>query len=406
MSSQLLFSKPPYPVSPEGALSSFKIDVSDGDLQSLKTLLKLLPIPRPNWENGHTDRRFGTPRDWLVEAVDYWQNTYDWRKQEDVLNSIPQFNVEVEDDDGQKYTVHFAALFSENKDAVPIHFSHGWPGSFIEFVPMMLHLREKYASAPETLPYHIIVPSLIGFGFSSPPPLNKDWLISDTARVLHKAMLALGFGERGYVTQGGDLGGPIAETLAAVYEPVKATHLNVYFKGLSPAAGDGLGDILKSEHLQNVQKFWATGMAYANLQGTRPSTAGLAIGNSPVSLLAWIGEKMIEWADPATTPSLDTILNNVSIYWFSGSYPTSIWCYRAMLAADGSTGIAQLTNGKPRAQSWFPKEIVAPPKDLIKADPTVTHFYAHEKGGHFAALECPEDLWADVEDFVSKVWKD
>lgn len=78
MSSQLLFSKPPYPVSPEGALSSFKIDVSDGDLQSLKTLLKLLPIPRPNWENGHTDRRFGTPRDWLVEAVDYWQNTYDW----------------------------------------------------------------------------------------------------------------------------------------------------------------------------------------------------------------------------------------------------------------------------------------------------------------------------------------
>lgn len=73
-----LFARPPFPVSPDGALSQFKIDVPDDEVQKLKTLLKLLPIPRPNWENGHNDRTFGTPRDWLVESVDYWQNKYDW----------------------------------------------------------------------------------------------------------------------------------------------------------------------------------------------------------------------------------------------------------------------------------------------------------------------------------------
>lgn len=92
-------------------------------------------------------------------------------------------------------------------------------------MPILLKLREKYASAPEKLPYHVVVPSLVGFGFSSPPPLDKDFTILDIARIFNKMMVALGFGERGYITQGGDLGGPIAETLAALYDPVKGQSL-------------------------------------------------------------------------------------------------------------------------------------------------------------------------------------
>ncbi|KAB2579075.1 Alpha/beta hydrolase fold-1 [Lasiodiplodia theobromae] len=396
-----LFARPPFPVSPNGALSQFKIDVSEDEVQKLKTLLKLLPIPRPNWENGHNDQTFGTPRDWLVESVNYWQNKYDWRKQEEILNSIPQFKVEVQDDDGQQYSVHFAALFSENKDAIPIHLSHGWPGSFIEFLPILLKLKEKYASAPEKLPYHVIVPSIIGFGFSSPPPLNKGFTIRDNCRIFHKAMVALGFGDRGYITQGGDLGGPIAETLAAVYEPVKAAHVNIYYvrsEGGAPGS-------LEQEAFERQQAFMRTGMAYGLLHATRPSTAGLTIGNSPISLLAWIGEKMLEWSDPAHVPSLDTILTNVAIYWFTGTFPTSIWCYRPLLSGTAEATGEAITNGKPKGFSWFPHEIAALSKDFIRTDKHLTHIYENDEGGHFAALEVPDLLWADIEDFVSKVWK-
>ncbi|KKY22966.1 putative alpha beta hydrolase fold-1 [Diplodia seriata] len=367
--SPLLFGQPPFPISPDGALSQFKIDVPDDEVQKLKTLLEVLPIPRPNWENGHKDQSCGIPRDWLVESVDYWQNKY---------NCIPQFKVEVQDDDGQKYSVHFAALFSENKDAIPIHLSHGWPGSFIEFMPILLKLKEQYASSPEKLPYHVIVPSIIGFGFSSPPPLDKDFIIKDNCRLFHKAMLALGFGKRGYITQGGDLGGPIAETLAAVYEPAKAAHLNIYFIPSTAASGEP-ADPLEKKAIEKGKKFLQTGMA--------------------------IGEKMLEWPDPAHVPSLDTILTNVSIYWFTGTFPTSIWCYRALLSGAPETAYEPITNGKPKGLSWFPYEIGAVPKEFIRNDKNITHFYEHHEGGHFAALEVPDLLWADFEDFIAKVWK-
>lgn len=121
------------------------------------------------------------------------------------------------------FTSHMAGLVRPIPRAAWIS-AHASPGSFIEFLPILLKLKEKYASAPEKLPYHVIVPSIIGFGFSSPPPLNKGFTIRDNCRVFHKAMVALGFGDRGYITQGGDLGGPIAETLAAVYEPVKGQY--------------------------------------------------------------------------------------------------------------------------------------------------------------------------------------
>ncbi|KAH7020680.1 Alpha/Beta hydrolase protein, partial [Macrophomina phaseolina] len=155
---------------------------------------------------------------------------------------------------------------------------------------------------------------------------------------------------------------------------------------------------LDKQAAERAEKFRAVGMSYAMLHATKPSTAGFSVGSSPTSLLAWIGEKMIDWSDPETKPSLDTILTNVSIYWFTGTYPTSLWPYR-------SVGIPGTPNGKPKAVSWFPREIITLPRAVIKEDPGVTHFYAHEKGGHFAALEVPELLWADLEDFVAKVWK-
>lgn len=127
------------------------------------------------------------------------------------------------DDDGRTYTIHFAALFSTNPSAIPIAFFHGWPGSFLEFLPMLELFKKKYPT-PDQLPYHVIVPSLPGFAFSDRQPKDKDWTGHDSARVLHKLLEGLGFGETGYVAQGGDVGSYISRSLAARFDACKAMH--------------------------------------------------------------------------------------------------------------------------------------------------------------------------------------
>lgn len=117
--------------------------------------------------------------------------------------------------------IHFAGLFSERADAIPILLLHGWPGNFLEFLPILSILKSQYS--PSTLPYHFIIPSLPGYAFSSPPPLNRDFRIEDVSRVMNQLMLDLGFGT-GYVVQGGDVGSKVARVLAAEHASCHAVH--------------------------------------------------------------------------------------------------------------------------------------------------------------------------------------
>lgn len=113
------------------------------------------------------------------------------------------------------------ALFSQRTDAVPLLMLHGWPGNFMEFLTIFEMLKEKYSQ--ETLPYHVVVPSLPGYAFSSPPPHHRDFQLQDVAGVLHSLMLELGFGD-GFVVQGGDIGSKVCRVMAATYDTVKAAH--------------------------------------------------------------------------------------------------------------------------------------------------------------------------------------
>jgi pimeloyl-ACP methyl ester carboxylesterase len=203
--------------------------------------------------------------------------------------------ISLDDDDGTSYNIRFNALFSAHSKAIPIVFLHGWPGSAVEFLPMMELIRKQY-SAADNMPYHILVPDLIGFGFSSRPPIDKDFSYEDNARILVKMMHCLGFTAQngGYVTQGGDLGGAIAPKMA-VLDPgsCRLTHVNMLL--MPPPDGVEVDKDIKSgkysrEEIESLHKgmaFQATGSAYAAVQGTRPATCGLAIGSSPVALLAW-----------------------------------------------------------------------------------------------------------------------
>lgn len=199
----------------------FSVSFPDADITALKKLVELTPRGIPTWESthGNIDRRFGLTLDWINQATTAWLEDFSWRSQEEHINTFPNFEVQLHDAQCGDFTIHFAALFSRKADAVPVLMMHGWPGSFLEFLPLLSLLREKYS--PDTLPYHIIVPSLPGYCFSSGPPPEVNFILADCARIMNQLMLSLGFTR--YVAQGGDIGSLVAGELVA-YDECIAMH--------------------------------------------------------------------------------------------------------------------------------------------------------------------------------------
>lgn len=202
----------------------FQLHVPDSDLADFKTLLKLSPVAPATYENSTSTREagkdYGVTRDWLIAAKETWLSNFDWRAHEARVNSFPNFKLPIKDGDDE-LSIHFTALFSQKKDATPVIFMHGWPGCFLEFLPMLELLRTKYT--PETLPFHAIVPSLPGYGLSSGPPTTRDFNSANAAGVLNTLMVQLGFGS-GYIAQGGDVGYFLARRMSAAHDECKALH--------------------------------------------------------------------------------------------------------------------------------------------------------------------------------------
>jgi microsomal epoxide hydrolase len=201
--------------SPPSSAKPFTLHVSDQDVSECRQLLQLSKLGPTTYENTQTEKNFGVTKEWLSNAKDYWLNTYDWRAQEKHINSFENFKMKIDEID-----LHFVALFSEKKDAIPIVFMHGWPGSFIEFLPMMDIIRKQYEK--KDLPYHIIVPSLPGYTLSAPLPTDKNWTMEASSVIIHKLMTNLGFGK--YLAQGGDVGSFEARLLAMNYDECVGLH--------------------------------------------------------------------------------------------------------------------------------------------------------------------------------------
>ncbi|KAL8688810.1 MAG: hypothetical protein Q9218_005375, partial [Villophora microphyllina] len=313
-----------------------------------------------------------------------WLHDFDWRKHEAHINSYPQFTTTVTDDDGKDYRIHFAALFSRNKDAIPLMCLHGWPGSFLEFLPIMSLLKEKYS--PDTLPYHIIVPSLPGYAFSSPPPLDRDFHLQDVARLFDQLMISLSFNE-GYAVQGGelrDVGSKVARVIAATYDNCKAVHINFCIMP-EPADPVGQSDELEKKGLERAEQFKKLESAYALLHATKPATIGYVLAANPLSLLAWIGEKFLAWTDQDLP--LDVVLESLFTPGVIGAHENPEWYIK-----------------KPMGYSYFPMELAPIPKSWVATTGDLVFHRQHQSGGHFAAIERPEVLLKDVEDFLAQCW--
>jgi microsomal epoxide hydrolase len=284
--------------SPPSSAKPFTLNVSDQDLSEWRQLLQLSKLGPTTYENIQSKENYGVTKEWLSNAKDYWLNTYDWRAQEKHINSFDNYRMQIDDID-----LHFIALFSEKKDAVPILFMHGWPGSFIEFLSMVELIRKQYEK--KDLPYHIIVPSLPGYTLSAELPTDKNWTMEASAVIMHKLMTNLGFDK--YLAQGGDIGSFEARLLAQDYDACIGIHrkfqqfsrhvirypsdfcvllVNMMPYTKSEPDKDKLTDFEKQAIEKSVQ--WRqTGSAYSSEHGTRPATIGHVLSSSPLALLAW-----------------------------------------------------------------------------------------------------------------------
>lgn len=366
-------------------IQPFELRVSNVDLKRMYDLLRLSPIGPEVWENsseqqGQTiltnpQRKYGMRRDWLSNAKQQWLEAFDWQRHEDRINGFPNYTTSLHGTDGIDMTIHFVALFSEKPDAIPIVLYHGWPGAFLEFLGMLDLLRDRYT--PLDLPYHIIVPSLPGYGFSNGPPTNGNYTLDQAADLLHHLMVGLGFGS-GYLAQGGDVGSFIARYQAARYDACKSAHLNMTVippEAFTAEVTDG-----EKHFVARIQAFFATGAAYAQMQGSRPATIGLALSASPLALLAYLGEKHLEWTDE--DPDLDEILATVSLYWLTNTFPRCIYNYRGYFSGEEPPELPFIS--KPFGFSRFARDPLAAPKSWVEQTGNLRYWYSHEKGGHFA----------------------
>ena len=385
----------------------FRIAVPDTELDDLRDRLRRTrwvdAVPGAGWERG-------VPRDHLAQLVEYWRTRYDWRRQERRLNRLPQFTTTI---DGQRF--HFAHLRSPEPDALPLVLTHGWPSSFVEFLEVAGPLADPRSHGGDPVDaFHVVVPSVPGFGFSTPIAEAGWGNLFRVAGAVAELMRRLGYERFG--AQGGDIGAGVAGMLGMLApDRVVGTHTNGPgpFPFGPPLALDGLSDADRVR-AERFNRFQEDGLGYLHLQATRPQTLGHALADSPAGQLAWIAEKYREWTDPAAdlpedAVDRDLLLTTASLYWFTGTGASSahiiyegMQAFRALVA---QTGGAVPGGGEHRAPPTGVAVFAADHSIRGLLDPVghVRHWSEFDRGGHFPGLETPDLLTGDIRAFFRQL---
>jgi epoxide hydrolase len=377
------------------SIHPFRITIPQAELDDLRQRLTHARLPS---ELPNTDWSRGMPLDAVQELSAYWETSYDWRQFEARLNEFPQFTTEI---DGQP--IHFLHVRSPEPDALPLILTHGYPSSFIEYLNVLAPLSDPRAHGDDPADaFHLVVPSLPGFGFST-PLRAAGWESNRTARAWVELMRRLGY-ER-YGAEGGDIGSGISGALSGLDpQRVVGAHILSDQRGAASMAGDPIPVNLEAlseeerSRLAELKKPSAEGKAYLQIQGTRPQTLAYALTDSPVGQLAWIAEKFREWTDQESAfpdgVDRNLLLTNVSIYWFTRSGASAAnFIYEAAHYFEWSAP-------GPAPQGWAVFGGTDPViRSLYDPEQKITHWSAFERGGHFPALEVPELLIQDTRAF-------
>lgn len=386
------------------AIRPFEIQVDEGVLRDLQERLARTrwpdQIPGSSWE-------YGVDLGYMKGLVDYWRTAYDWRKQERLLNQFPQFTTEI---DGIR--LHFIHHRSKHANALPLVIVHGWPGSIYEFYKIIGPLTEpeKHGGRPEDA-FHVVCPSLPGFGFSSLPK-EPGWSSQHMATTIAKLMARLGYTR--YGAQGGDWGSGIARSLASG-DGAHCIGAHSNFPGGSRPTEEPMRGVTEPElkRLEQRNRELNDHKAYAAIQGSRPLTLGYGLNDSPAGLAAWVVDKFWAWSDHhgnlENSFTKDELLTDVMIYWVTQTMPSSTRIYYE--SSHNNPRPPSMTpfqgGGKssPVGFALFPKEINVPPRAWVERSTgnRVIHWTEMPRGGHFAALEQPDLLVSDVREFFRKV---
>src|SRR5678816_485665 len=310
------------------SIRPFRVNVPDEELAAMRRRISATRWPTKELV---ADRSQGVQLATLQELARYWTSEYDWRKCEARLNALPQFTTEI---DGVE--IHFIHVRSRHENALPLIMTHGWPGSVIELLGTIGPLTDPTAhgGTPEDA-FHLVLPSLPGYGFSG-EPTELGWDASRTARAWAELMHRLGYTR--YVAQGGDVGALVTDLMGRqAVEGLAGYHLNLLTAVL--AIGDQLpkGSEKERAAAKALATFRQDGFGYFLEMATRPQTIGYALLDSPVALAAWLLDHDTDsyykiaaaFVDgkPSGNLTRDQILDNVTLYWLTGTGATAARSY-------------------------------------------------------------------------------
>ncbi len=379
-------------------LKPFKIAVNQLLLDDLRNRLAQTRLP-PSHEEGWED---GTNPAYLHELIAYWQNGFDWRERERMLNEFTQFRGEV-----GGTVMHLIQEKGRGPAPMPIILAHGWPDSFYRFHKLIPMLTDPAAHGGDPADaFDVVVPSLPGYGFSERGGPEGDAFGFGT--LFHKVMTQE-LGYQRYAAHGGDVGSSVCEQLARSHPD---SVIGIHLTDVPPAhTMNPPKDMATAEkkYLEQVQKFQKDGGGYMHIQGTKPWTPAAGLNDSPAGLAAWIVEKFYGWSDChgniESRFSKDELLTNIMLYWTTQTIGSSFLVYRDFTKASTARWAIEaaktwLGSGKPPAGfALFPKDIATPPRVWAERFFNVQRWTEMPEGGHFAAMEVPERLVEDIRAF-------
>jgi pimeloyl-ACP methyl ester carboxylesterase len=382
-----------------GAIRPFRINVPEQDLTDLRQ--RLLATRLPDRETV-SDQSQGVQLATIQQLVHYWKTDYDWRKVEARLNALPQYVTEIDGVD-----IHFIHVRSKQENALPLIVTHGWPGSVIEQMKIIDPLTNPTAhGGSETDAFHLVIPSMPGYGFSS-RPTTTGWDPLRIARAWIVLMQRLGYTR--FVAQGGDWGNAVTEQMALLAPPeLLGIHTNMpatvppdIAKALQPGGVSPSGLSAKEYHAyEQLDYFYKHGLGYAIEMANRPQTL-YGVVDSPAGLAGWIldhdarSEELIARVFDGQPGGLtrDDILDNITLYWLTNTAVSS-----ARLYWENKLNFFEPKHVSiPVAVSVFPDEIYAAPRSWTeRAYPKLIYYNKLDKGGHFAAWEQPMLFSAEI----------
>jgi len=383
----------------------FRIDIKQEAIDDLKNRLHatrwINEIDNEKWETG-------TNETYLRKLCGYWENNFDWRKQEIFLNKFNHYKATIDDEQ-----IHFIYEKGKGATSIPLLLIHGFPDWFIRFlklIPLLTTADENGVS------FDVVVPSIPGYGFSEIPKdkgMNTKKIAGLFAELMSKEL-----NYKKFTVHGGDWGSSIAEQLALYHdELLMAIHLTdvPFAHGMMPLHNPSKAE---EKFKKKMERWVQTDGAYASIQSTKPQSLAYGLNDSPAGLAAWILDKFYAWSDNdgdlESVFTKDELLTNLTIYWVTQTINSSLRIYYEAIQAIMQAIYNPLVKlnpfdktgdraDVPAAFALFPKDISHAPREYAERFFNVQRWTKMPKGGHFAAMEQPGYLANDIKEFVTEL---